>query len=436
MNEIAARTAVPGADSLATASSAARMLRVCFVSADYPTVSHGGIGGIGAHSYALAHALAALGHDISVIAEAAGPPGRMSDGPIQVHAVSRGSRRQWKLGRFVPIPWIRWSFAVDRALRHLHAQTPLDVVVFPDAYGEGFRFALSPFVPFVVRFGGPASVVQRWDGRLLNPIRARIETWLERTPSSRAPILMCASRAFADQMAGDWSLDASRFRIVRNPLNLERFRPAAPDFRRTGRRVLFVGHLQPLKGLHELVAAVPTVARRHPDVEFQLVGNDTRTGPDRTSLKLALTQTLRDQGTLERVHFLDPLPQPDLVPLYRSCTVFVLPSHHDVYPNAVLEAMGCGRPCVVTSTAGVAELVSRSNCGIVVPPGNADALAAAISELLAMPEATREEMGARGRRIVEQVCAMPVIAAQAVDVYREAIEQYRSRGRSRVGANT
>lgn len=408
-------------------------LRICFVSADYPTLTQGGIGGIGGHSYTLAHAIAGLGHDVSVIGEASGRPGAQDDGRVRVHAISRGPRRQWKLGRYVPVPWLRWSFAVNRKLRELHAECPFDLVVFPDAYAEGFRFSLAPFIPFVVRFGGPASVVQRWDGRILNHVRARIECWLERTPAARAPILLCASQAFAGQISREWRLDQKRFRIVRNPLNLDRFSPAGPGSRQPGERVLFVGHIQRLKGVQELVAAAPIVAGRHPAVRFQLVGNDTRTGPSRSSLRQTLEGALRATGAHDRVRFLDPLPQADLPPLYRDCSVFVLPSHNDVYPNAVLEAMGCGRPIVVSSAAGAAELVSESRCGIVVPPKDADALAAAISEILALPEQVREEMGARGRRMVEQVCATPVIAAQAVAAYREAIRRYRSGSREEIG---
>jgi len=429
MSEIVAGSIASAAQTRPAAVESSNALRICFVSADYPTLTRGGIGGIGAHSYTLAHAIAELGHEVSVIAEATDTPGLQADGRVRVHGISRGSRRQWKLGSFVPVPWLRWSFAVDRKLRQLHAERPFDLIVFPDAYAEGFRFSRAPCVPFVVRFGGPASVVQRWDGRVLHRVRAFVESWLERAPALRAPILLCASRSFADQISGEWGLDVSRFRIVRNPLNLERFRPVEPGQRRPGERVLFVGHIQPLKGVHELVAAVPMVASRHPEVQFQLVGNDTRTGPGRSSLRHALEQALRTNGALDRVEFHDPRPQSELPPLYQQCSVFVLPSHHDVYPNAVLEAMGCGRPVVVTSTVGTAELVSESRCGIVVPPGDAPALAAALSKILAMPSSIRDEMGARGRRLVEQLCATSVIAAQALTAYHEAIDVYHSLSR-------
>lgn len=410
--------------SEAGAPGAEAPLRLCFVSSDYPALNGAGIGGIGGHSYTLAHAVAALGHDVSVIAETRGEARTLIDGKVRVHAVRRRSKRQWKLGTFLPMTWIGWSFAVNRALRKLHAERPLDLVVFPDAYGEAFRFSLSPFIPFVIRFGGPASVVQRWDGRVLNPLRARCEAWLEQTPARRAPLMVCASASFATEVARDWGLDRSRFRIVRNPLNLDRFTPAPEAAHDDSPQVLFVGHIQPLKGVRELVAAVPQVVAQHPSVEFLLVGNDTLTGPGRTSLRATLSDMLARVGALSRVRFLDPVPQADLPPLYRGCAAFVLPSHHDVYPNAALEAMGCGRPVIVSSGTGVAELVAESGCGKVVPPHDVGALAGALAELLALPPAARDAMGARGRAMVERVCATSLIARQAIAAYREAIARF------------
>jgi len=88
---------------------------------------------------------------------------------------------------------------------------------------------------------------------------------------------------------------------------------------------------KPSGGVHQVEQEF---AKQHPDVTFWFVGNDTRTGPNHTSLQQALEERLRASGQIDRVHFQPPLPQAELVPLYRSCTVFVLPSHHDVYPNA------------------------------------------------------------------------------------------------------
>ena len=399
-----------------------RPLRLCFVCGDYPTFSGGKSGGIGTHTYALVNAIASLGHEVTVIANS---PTTQSlvEGNASLHGIPTGSR-QWKLGRLLPVSWIRWSFAANRGLRELNRSKAFDLVVFPDAYGEGFRFALDPFLPFVVRFGGPATIYQRWDGRQVPVVRARMEALVERLPPSRAPLTVCSSRPFAEYVSREWQLDFSKFRFVRNPLNIDRFRPPAAPVDPPVPLVLFAGRVQPLKGTGDLIDAVPHVLREVPDANFKIVGNDTRTGPEKSSFRAVLEQRLKQAGAFDRVEFVETVPQSELIPLYQQCSVFVLPCRNDVYPNSVLEAMGCGRPCIVTSNTGVAELIERADCGRVVPPANPDALARAISEILRLPRDAREAMGARARRIVETLCAPAVIGRQAVEVYREAIAMW------------
>ena len=416
-----------------SAPDANRPLRICYVCGDYPTFSAGRSGGIGAHTFALASAIRSAGHDVTVIANADRREDLVDKG-VMVRGVPLASRRQWKVGRLLPVNWLRWSSAACRALRELHVQRSLDVVVLPDAYGEGFRFALNPFIPFVVRFGGPASIVQKWDGRSVPPLRRAVERRMERLPPSRASLLVCASRRFAEFISREWSLDLSRFRYVRNPLDVRRFTPNASVAGSGSPLVLFAGHVQPLKGVQDLVDAMPLVARAVPDVRARVVGNDTRTGPDGGSFRAHLEHRLREGGAQGRVDFVATVPQDALVSMYQQCDVFVLPSHNDVYPNAVLEAMGCGRPCIVSETAGVAELVERADCGRVVPPRDPAALAAAIIELLRLPIDARDAMGARARKIVEDLCAPDVIARQAVEVYREAIAMRTPDARTFEGA--
>jgi glycosyltransferase involved in cell wall biosynthesis len=410
-----------------------RPLRICYVCGDYPTFSAGRSGGIGAHTFALASAIRSAGHDVTVIANADRREDLVDKGVV-VRGVPLASRRQWKVGRLLPMNWLRWSSVACRALRELHVQRSLDVVVLPDAYGEGFRFALDPFIPFVVRFGGPASIVQQWDGRRVPPLRRAVERRMERLPPSRASLLVCASRGFAEFISREWSLDLSRFRYVRNPLDARRFTPSSPAAGEKSPLVLFAGHVQPLKGVQDLVDATPIVAHVIPNVRVRVVGNDTRTGPDGRSFQAHLEHRLREGGAEGRVEFVATVPQDALVAMYQACDLFVLPSHNDVYPNAVLEAMGCGRPCVVTDTVGVAELVEKADCGRVVPPRDPAALAAAIIELLRLPKEVRAAMGARARKIVEDLCAPDVIARQAVEVYREAISMRKPDARTLEGA--
>jgi glycogen synthase len=407
----------------AAVAAPSRPLSVCFVSPEYPMAStaNEGIGGIATHTYTLAHAVADLGHRVVVLAHS--PLGRDSfdDGAVHVEVVPLRPPRTWKLGRWVPVGWVRRSWSVARALRHLHRRFRFDVVSFPDGAGEAFFYSFWPQVPFVVQLFGPGSLVQRWDGRRVPRARAWVEGFLERRPIRKATLVISSTKRFADLIAGEWSLRLQRVRIIRNPLNIERFKPASSTAGARGKTVLFVGHLQRLKGLLTLVAAMPGVVRAHPDAQFVLLGNDTNSAPDGTSMRAFVTHILRDGDLLSHVTFATPVPQSELVGWYQGCALFVLPSLSDVYPNAVLEAMACGRPCITTHATGVAEIIEHDHSGFLVRPDDAEELAATISRVLSMSSGEREDIGRRARATVERLCTSGGIGRQTVQAYRETL---------------
>jgi glycosyltransferase involved in cell wall biosynthesis len=400
-----------------------RPLNICYVAADYPFVAttSDGVGGIATHTSTLAQAVASLGHRVVILTQASMGPHYFTDGPVSVHALPAGPLRVWYMGRWLPVAWIRRSLAVYWALRKLQRDYRFDLVSFPDGAGEGFFYSLRPKTAFAVQLFGPGCLVQRWDGRRIPRPRARAEFHFERLPASRAPLLFSASQQFANEITKLWALPPERVRIVRNPLNVGLFRPLPQMRSGSGKIVLFVGHLQRLKGLLTLVAAIPRVARDHPDAHFVLIGNDTNSAPDGTSMRRFLTRELQRQGSAGYVTFLAPLSQPALVPYYQQCSVFVLPSLRDVYPNCLLEAMGCGRPCITTHGVGASELIVNGESGFVVTPNDANLLGEAISTVLSMPCSRQHEMGMRARAIVERVCEPTVIASETVKAYVDVL---------------
>jgi glycosyltransferase involved in cell wall biosynthesis len=222
-------------------------------------------------------------------------------------------------------------------------------------------------------------------------------------------------------MAKEWRLEAGRLRIIRNPIDTEQFRPDERANRTRSQSILFAGHLQWYKGGTTLVAAIPRVLHKHPAAHFLFVGNDTKSGPNRTSFRAHMENELRQAGALSHVSFVDPLPAVELVKRYRACAGLVLPSFQEVYGNVVGEAMACGRPCVVSSTAGSSELITSGKNGFVVPPGDSEQLAAALSELLGLSDEAHARMGSEARATVETLCSASVIATNTVSVYRETL---------------
>jgi glycosyltransferase involved in cell wall biosynthesis len=97
--------------------------------------------------------------------------------------------------------------------------------------------------------------------------------------------------------------------------------------------------------------------------------------------------------------------------------VAVTPNLHVSGMSVLLEAMACGRPVVATETPGMSEYVADGETGLLVPPGDADALADALSSLLAEPERARE-LGRAGRRAIESNFTTSQLASRLAGVFR------------------
>jgi glycosyltransferase involved in cell wall biosynthesis len=146
-----------------------------------------------------------------------------------------------------------------------------------------------------------------------------------------------------------------------------------------------VAKLSPVKGHQHFIAAAAEIAKARPDVVFLIVGDGIR--------KKELEDMATELGIADRVTFAGV--RDDVPSLLELMDVFVLGSLSEGSPNAVLEAMAAGLPVVATDVGGLPEMVIDGESGILVPPGDSDALAEAIGELLDDPSRA-ETMGRAG----------------------------------------
>ena len=178
--------------------------------------------------------------------------------------------------------------------------------------------------------------------------------------------------------------------------------------------VMTVGRLVTMKGQRYLVDATPELVRRFPDVAVVVLGQG--------HLHAALTQQAASLGVAGAVRL--PGHRPDARMLLDAADVFVLPSRHEGMPLAVLEAMDAALPVVATRVIGTAEVVVDGETGILVPPENATALAAALARLLADP-GLRERYGREGRRRYRERFTAARMASDTLAVYQEALRTCR-----------
>jgi len=190
-----------------------------------------------------------------------------------------------------------------------------------------------------------------------------------------AAALATFSSNAARSLVRDYGVDPARVHVVGAGANV--FPETAPR-RDDGHTVTFVGYDFARKGGRILLEAMPLLRRRVPRARLVVAG---ATPPERTP---------------ERVVFLGPMEPGELPGLFAQSTVFALPTLQEPFGLAFLDAMACALPCVGTRIEAVPEIVRDGETGLLVPPGDPVALAAALERLLLDPTRARA-MGARGR---------------------------------------
>jgi glycogen(starch) synthase len=179
--------------------------------------------------------------------------------------------------------------------------------------------------------------------------------------------------------------------------------------------VLYSGRLVERKGIHELLAAIPSILRVQPRARFVLAG-----GPPNVSSHDLKRQWLPPELACHssRVDFTGWLTPTQVDQWYAAADMLVVPSRYEPFGMVVLEGMLHGLPIVASAIGGPAEILKDAHTGLLVPPRNPRALADAISRLVKNPS-TRTRIGAAAAREVRRRWSWPQRVQRMRAVYRE-----------------
>src|SRR5215470_9511560 len=205
--------------------------------------------------------------------------------------------------------------------------------------------------------------------------------------------LVAESPASKQHMVQEYGVDPARVQIIPCGVDTTLFCPQdRPQARRTlalpeaAPIVLFVGRLQPLKGLDTLLRAVHLVRQHYPTLHVRIVGGGVDEGDPHEAEELGRLRALADHLDLTPyVTFTKAQPQETLAQYYAAADVLVMPSHYESFGMVVLEAMACGLPVVASRVGGLASTVVHERTGLLVPVGARHAFAQAIMRVLASP---------------------------------------------------
>jgi glycosyltransferase involved in cell wall biosynthesis len=240
-----------------------------------------------------------------------------------------------------------------------------------------------------------------------------------RAAARRADVLLTGTQAAADELSELAGLPASRCRVVPYGVDVPSRPPPAGEVRQVlsrygleaKRYVLWVGTIEPRKGVGTLVAAMAVLARQDPPGQ-------------RAALALAgppgwLDHALVDDGDAAvlgpDLHRLGWLGDADLAALYAGAAVFAFPSRHEGFGLPVLEAMAAGVPVVASDIPALREVAGDD--AVLVPPGDVEAWAAALDRLLTSPAGGHARVEAGRRRAAR--FSWRATAEATLGIYRE-----------------
>ena len=219
-----------------------------------------------------------------------------------------------------------------------------------------------------------------------------------------AAYVMCPS-AYLRELVLGWGVEPSRVEVMPNPLPRLPDLPERAEARRRlgldGATLAFAGRLTAQKSLDVALEAVA----RNGDVSLVLAGD----GVERD----ALERRAAELDLNGRVRFLGPQPREGVLELLRAADALLLSSSWENFPHTVVESLAVGTPVLATAAGGVVEVVDDGRNGLLVPPGDADALAQAIRRFFGDP-ALRESL---------QEAAAPSVAGYAPDRIYARLEQ-------------
>jgi len=229
--------------------------------------------------------------------------------------------------------------------------------------------------------------------------RVRLYEWLDRWALSRMDAVVCVSdgQARKVRLAG---VPQQRIQTIRNAIRIDRFPPDATAARSfllaqfdSPRRLVIgaAGRLSPEKGFEHLVEAAARVVQVQPDAGFVLFGD----GPLYDKLRRRIAQL----GL--KKHFVLAGFRGDLDRWIGGFDVTALPSHTEGLPNIVLESLAASVPVVATAVGGTPEVLDDGISGYLVPPGDSDALAQRLLDLLGS-DLVRHRMGQAGQRAMRE----------------------------------
>ena len=239
--------------------------------------------------------------------------------------------------------------------------------------------------------------------------------------------IIAATPAEMAQLQWLYQSFGSKIEIIPPGVDLSHFYPIPDDeakeyvgVRPCDQLLLFVGRIEPLKGIDTLIKAIAIMREDGIDVCLAVIGGETDTSQECENEEMTRLRAIREEiGLEDLVAFLGKRDQDTLPYYYSAAEAVVVPSHYESFGMVALEAMACGTPVVASQVGGLAYLVQDGITGYTVPNDDPQALAKKLAKILNNPE-LREEMCINATMFAHEY-SWDKVTENVVEVYKDVL---------------
>ena len=250
-------------------------------------------------------------------------------------------------------------------------------------------------------------------------MRALIRRWhkfltMQAKTARKLPFILTVSEASKNAALKDFGGRPEQYHVVPNGVDQKIFTHDPSIARQPNLLVATASADTPLKGLPVLIEAFAQLADTHPELQLKIIGR-LREGPT--------SETIKRHGLQKRIIFQSNLEPAQIADLFRQATIALSASLFEGFGLPAAEAMACGAPVIVSDGGALPEVVA--DAGIIVPKGDAGAMARAIAKLLADPE-QQKFLGEAAAHRAKTIFSWQRHAGAALDLYTKAIHAHHT----------
>ena len=400
--------------------------------------SHPYSGGQGIYVKHLSKALSDIGHDVSVLS---GPPYPELDNSVELIEIP-------SLGLFETEDRMK-AFSLDLLLNPLNLYEWLTVMSggFPEPYTYGKRvlkylkennrdfdiildnqslcdslLEIQKIYPLAVTIHHPITKdlkleienASNWKEKL-SSLRWHNFLPMQKKVAPKLNKIICVSRPSKKDIVEEFLVDPEKIEVILNGIDIRKFIPNPSTFFIENKIITTASADIPLKGLKYLILALPNIIKVFPKTSLTVIGRS----PSDSKLRKLIT----DLSLEDKIAFRSGITEEEIVNLYHSSEIAVIPSLYEGFGFGAGEAMACGIPLISTHSGGLEEVVGDS--AVKILPASTEEIESAVIKLFSSPD-RKTELSKMGRERMEKMFDWHIAAKSYENAFKEVIRIFKN----------